>query len=170
MNFTEWLVTNLPTILCLVIGLGLVITEMFLPGFGFFGLSGIALLAGAVIFTWINYGALVGSLMMIGVLILAVVCLLLSLRSASKGKLSKSSVFLKTDETDGEPVRTEAAVAAGDTGVTQTPLRPAGIALINGAKVSVVSEGQFIGQGVPVRVIDTQGTRIVVSAEEVQPG
>ena len=163
MNVGEFIINNLPTILCLVVGLALVITEMFMPGFGFFGISGIVLLTGAVVFTWINYGALAGVLMLLGVLVLAILCLILSLRSASKGRLSKSKVFLKSDETDGAPVQNEADIVPGDTGITETALRPAGIALIRDRRVSVVSEGKFIDKGVQVSVTATQGTRIVVS-------
>ena len=158
----EFFVNNLPTALCLLVGLVLVVIEMFLPGFGFVGLSGVLLLAGAVAFTWINYGAMVGSLMLIAVLILVVICLIVSLRSASKGKLSKANVFMKEDSTTGEQVKAEAEVAVGDTGVTETMLRPAGIMLFGDKRISVVSEGQFIDKGKNVRVSHVEGTRIVV--------
>ena len=79
----EFFVNNLPTILCLLIGLVLIVIEMFLPGFGFVGFSGILLLGGAVAFTWINYGAMAGSLMMIAGLVLTIICLIVALRSAS---------------------------------------------------------------------------------------
>ena len=158
----EFFVNNLPTILCLLIGLVLVVIEMFLPGFGFVGLSGMLLLAGSVVFTWINYGAMYGSLMMIAVLILVVICLIVSLRSASKGKLSRSRVFMKEGDSSGETVKAEAPVEVGDTGETETLLRPAGIVLFGDRRVSVVSEGQFIDKGKTVRVSRVEGTRIVV--------
>ena len=150
-------------------GLVLVVVEVFIPGFGFVGLSGILLLAGGVIFTWINHGAMVGCLVMIAVLILVVLCVVLSLRSASKGRLSRSKIFLKQEGgTTGEPVKAEAPLQVGDTGVVETMLRPAGIALFGDQRVSVVSEGRFIDKGVNVRVSKVEGTRIVV--EESQAG
>ena len=158
----QFVIDNLPTALCLVIGLILVVVEMFIPGFGFVGLSGIALLIGAVVFTWINYGAMVGSLMLVGVLALTVVCLVISLRSASKGRLSRSKIFLKQGAESGERLEPEQAVAVGDTGVTETMLRPAGIAAFGEKRVSVVSEGQFLDSGVSVRVKQVEGTRLVV--------
>ena len=161
----EFFVNNLPTILCLLIGLVLIVIEMFLPGFGFVGFSGILLLGGAVAFTWINYGAMAGSLMMIAVLILTIICLIVSLRSASKGKLSRSKVFLKEDGTTGETVKAEAELSVGDTGVAETMLRPSGIALFDTRRVSVVSEGQFIDKGKTVRVVQIEGARIVVEEE-----
>ncbi len=159
----EFVINNLPIALCLIIGLALVIIEMFMPGFGFIGLSGFTLLVGAVVFTWINYGAMVGSLMMIAVLILVIVCVVVSLRSASKGRLSRSRIFLKQeDNTTPQAAAVKAAVNAGDEGVTETALRPAGFALIRGERVNVISEGQFIDKGVSVRVTQVEGGKIVV--------
>jgi len=50
----------------------------------------------------------------------------------------------------------------GREGVTVTPLRPAGMAEIDGAKVDVVALGDFIERDVRVRVVDNSGNRVVV--------
>ena len=43
-----------------------------------------------------------------------------------------------------------------------SPLRPAGIAVIDGERVDVVSDGEFIDAGFPVIVTRVDGNRIVV--------
>lgn len=50
----------------------------------------------------------------------------------------------------------------GKVGVTYTPLHPAGVAIIDGSKVDVVTPGHFIEQNVPIRVVDNSGNRVVV--------
>jgi membrane-bound serine protease (ClpP class) len=50
----------------------------------------------------------------------------------------------------------------GLTGVARSPLRPAGVADINGARVDVVSEGAFIEAGAVIEVTRVDGNRIVV--------
>lgn len=50
----------------------------------------------------------------------------------------------------------------GRKGVTVTDLRPAGIAVIDEERIDVVSEGSFIAKDAIVRVIKTEGSRIVV--------
>jgi membrane-bound serine protease (ClpP class) len=50
----------------------------------------------------------------------------------------------------------------GKAGVTYTPLHPAGVAIIEGRKVDVVTPGHFIEQNVPIRVVDISGNRVVV--------
>ena len=50
----------------------------------------------------------------------------------------------------------------GKSGITLTPLRPAGTALIDGERYDVVSEGGFLDPDTPIHVIRVEGTRIVV--------
>jgi membrane-bound serine protease (ClpP class) len=47
-------------------------------------------------------------------------------------------------------------------GTTTSPLRPAGIAEIEGERVDVVSRGEYIEAGEPIEVIRIEGNRIVV--------
>jgi len=50
----------------------------------------------------------------------------------------------------------------GQTGVAQSPMRPAGIAEIGGQRVDVVAEGGFIEAGTPIEVTRVDGNRIVI--------
>jgi len=47
-------------------------------------------------------------------------------------------------------------------GVAETALRPTGKALIDGRRVDVVSDGEFIEQGSAIEVVEVAGPRIVV--------
>jgi membrane-bound serine protease (ClpP class) len=47
-------------------------------------------------------------------------------------------------------------------GVSLSELRPAGIALIDGRRVDVVTDGEFVGVQQPVRVVEARGNRVVV--------
>ena len=50
----------------------------------------------------------------------------------------------------------------GKEGVTQTALRPAGAATIDGRRVEVVSQGGFIEPNVRIRVIECSENRVLV--------
>ena len=52
-------------------------------------------------------------------------------------------------------------------GVATSDLRPAGVARFGEARVDVVTEGDFIGSGTPVRVLRVEGNRVTVRAVEV---
>jgi len=51
-------------------------------------------------------------------------------------------------------------------GVADTALRPTGKASIDGRRVDVVSDGDFIDQGTAVEVVEIDGTRIVVRKKQ----
>jgi membrane-bound serine protease (ClpP class) len=50
----------------------------------------------------------------------------------------------------------------GRVGTAVSFLRPAGIAAIDGRRVDVLTEGEFIAQGTPIRVVRVEGARIFV--------
>lgn len=50
----------------------------------------------------------------------------------------------------------------GKRGTAASPLRPAGIADIEGERVDVVSDGEFLEPGEPITVVRVDGNRIVV--------
>jgi len=50
----------------------------------------------------------------------------------------------------------------GKEGISLTPLRPAGIAEIDGKRVDVVSEGGFVDKKEKIKVIDVKGSKVLV--------
>ena len=53
----------------------------------------------------------------------------------------------------------------GHSGIALSFLRPAGIASIDGRRVDVLTQGEFIAQGTPVRVTRVEGARVFVVEE-----
>ena len=153
---------NIPVVIMMLVGVALLVVEMYVPGFGAPGISGIILLVlGFVLLK----PPLAEGLILFAILA-AILCVALSvcLYSASKGRLSKSKLVLND-------VAVPASVAEnndlnyfiGREGVTHTALRPAGIGEFDGVKLNVVSDGEFIAQGRPIRVQKVAGNRIVVA-------
>lgn len=56
---------------------------------------------------------------------------------------------------------------AGRSGVAACYLRPAGVALIDGHRVDVLTQGEFIPEGTPIRVTRVEGARIFVEPIEL---
>ena len=54
----DFIMTNLPIIVCFVLGIGLLIMEALMPGFGIAGFSGIALEVVALVLTWQQHGTM----------------------------------------------------------------------------------------------------------------
>ncbi len=160
----DFILQNLPIIICAVIGILLLVVELFMPGFGLPGIAGLVMLLASVIFTWIEHGAYAGLGATVAVLALSGIAVSVSLKSASSGKLSRSPLILKDSLTAeaGYQASEDLSKYLGRTGETETVLRPAGIAVIDGERVNVVSRGEFIGKGDTVVVEKVEGVRVMV--------
>ena len=160
----EFIIYNLPILICAVVGIALLIFEMFMPGFGIPGISGIALLIVSVVFTWMEHGMLAGLGAALVVIVAGGLAVYLSLRSASRGRLSRSPLILKGAQTrdEGFVAQDELTGFVGRAGTTATVLRPAGIADFDGVRLNVVSQGAFIAKGEKVVIRQVEGARVLV--------
>lgn len=147
--------------LILIAGLGLMVFEIFNPGFGMPGIVGLILLALGVILTAKSvFEALVMTIILIAILALA---LALMLRSASKGRLSRTLILSDSLKKESGFSSTEDLSGyLGKEGVAATILRPSGTAEFDGVKLDVVTEGSFIPKGTRIKIINVSGRRVVV--------
>ena len=160
----QFLVTNLPILICIIFGTGLIVLEAFMPGFGIPGISGILLEIASIVLTYLHYGALSALGITLIILSLVAIVLSISLRSAAKGKLSKSEMILHATENaeQGYTAGEDLKVFIGHEGITTTPLRPTGIAEFDEVRLNVSSEGGYIDSGKPVRIVAAEGSQVTV--------
>ena len=153
-----------PALICLVLGLGLMVYEMFTPGFAVPGLTGLVLLVASVVLT----ARSLSEALLMTVLIIIVLSLIFAivLRSATSGRLARSPLIHKekASREEGYLSTQDMNYFVGHRGIAGTVLRPAGTADFEGVKLDVVTEGDFIEKGQAVEVIRVEGRRIVVKA------
>ncbi len=155
-----FIVTNLPLILCLLVGVALLVVEVFMPGFGLPGVSGLILVVVGVIITWRTYGPVAGLAVTLISLALAGISVSVSLKSAASGRMSRSALFL--NDVSGTVDHDDTAALLGREGVTATVLNPIGIAEFDGVRLNVLTEGTYLEKGVPVKVTKVEGAKIIV--------
>ena len=158
---------NIPVLIMMLVGVGLLVFEMYVPGFGVPGISGIALVALGFV---LMKPTLAQGLVLFAILA-AILCVALSicLYSASKGRLSKSKLVLNDVAVPPETAENnDLNYFIGREGVAHTALRPAGIGEFDGVKLNVVSDGEFIAGGKRIRVQSVDGNRIVVREMNVK--
>lgn len=160
----EFIASNLPILICFIFGIGLMVVEAFLPGFGLPGISGIVLEVVAVALTWMNHGPVAALGITLVILSIIAIAVSVSLRSAAKGKLSKSKIILRDTESDeaGYRATEDMEVFLGREGVTTTVLRPTGMADFEGVRLNVISEGDYVESGVAVQIVRVEGSRVLV--------
>jgi membrane-bound serine protease (ClpP class) len=152
------------------LGLALLFVEIFVtPGFGLTGALGlVALLSGLSL-------SLVGAGTRWEMVVFALGRVLLSLLVALVGAFVLLRFLPRLPGGRALVLTTELSAGTGfasppeadrmwlhKRGETATPLRPAGIAHIEGERVDVVSDGDFIAAGEAIEVVRVDGNRIVV--------
>lgn len=144
------------------VGFLLLAAEVFVPGMVLGLLGGLCLFV-AVGVSFGTYGMFVGTLSGIAVAILTGVGFVIWM-FAFPHTLIGRRIMLKTSLPSGEGTVVERLL--GKEGTALTILRPAGTALIDGRKVDVVSESDFISPGDSVVVVRDEGLRVLVRKKE----
>ena len=142
----------------------LFIELVLLPGFGAAGVPGILSIVVGLGLVWRNHGLETG-MVYAGVTVVVTIPLgVLGLWLAPRTKFGKSLILSTAARgTEGfQATRPELVSLVGKSGVSVTPLRPAGAAMISNQRVDVVSVGDFIESEAEIEVIYVEGNRIVV--------
>lgn len=158
-----------------VAGIALILVEIFLiPGFGFTGVFGLALvfvsLVGAMVRiapsgSWLPvWSDLQVPIAKTGVALIGTGASALILgrflpRSPLFGRLTLGTA---NSAAGGYTAAADTSAWVGKTGQALTQLHPAGAARIEGQRLDVVTSGEFIDAGAPVKVVEAHGNRIVV--------
>ncbi|MBL6764793.1 MAG: NfeD family protein [Verrucomicrobiae bacterium] len=141
----------------LIVGFLLLLAETILPGLVAGSLGMVSLFA-AVVTAYSELGVDAGHLTLAGVLGGLGVGTFLWFRYLPGSSLARP--YISNSTIGGiDNTRTD---LLGKSGAAKTALRPSGIALIEGERVDVVTEGNLIEAGTPVRVVAVEGLRVVV--------
>jgi membrane-bound ClpP family serine protease len=149
----------------LVLGLLFLLAEVFIPDFGIMGVLGIILFVVGIILTAETF---VDVLVLLLILILfAALVVLLVIRSASKGRLSRTLVLKDSlSKEKGFSGVEDMKVFLGKEGTALTMLRPAGIGVFEDVRLDVVTKGAYIEKGTRIKITEVVGRRIVVDKIE----
>jgi membrane-bound serine protease (ClpP class) len=142
-----------------LVGFLLLAAEVFVPGLILGLLGGLCLVAAAVV-AFGAYGFFGGTLVAVALAVLTGVGLVVWMFAFPHTSLGRR-ITLHPPSPAGRQ-GTSAARLLGKEGRALTALRPAGTAVIEGRKVDVVSEGDFVQPGEPVVVVREEGLRVLV--------
>ena len=164
--------------LLFLLGAALIVVEViFFPGTIIFGVLGVAMML------WALFSAMVRHLpggpwpFMAGDMGWALFSLAVALIGTSAGAVALGRFYprlpvLRHLVLDPAVARPEGFAAAGGapglvglTGRALSALRPAGTALFGDRRLDVVTRGDYIDAGQPIRIVETEGARIVVETD-----
>jgi len=153
-----------PTIL-IALGILLVFVEiLILPGFGAAGVPGIILFCVGIGMIWVESSMKTALIYASVALIFVIPIAIFSLSIIRESPLGKTFILntAQKSEEGFQAAPQELTALIGKSGKAVTPLRPAGVALINGQRVDIVTQGEFVEPETEIEVIQVEGSRVVV--------
>src|SRR5688572_19490484 len=139
-------------------GLLLIIVEIvFIPGTTVVGLLGLIFTIVGIVFSYSHFGTEIGFYVLLGTTLTTAGTLFLSFRKGAWKKFShQSAIDSKVNEGMADHL------AAGVEGVSISALRPMGSAEFNGKIFEVKTNGEFVDNGVKLKIIKIRSNDILV--------
>jgi membrane-bound serine protease (ClpP class) len=144
-------------IVLLVVGVVLMVLETVLPGL-IAGILGFMCLAAGVILSFAQFGPETGAVVLVGVLLALVAGCVIWIKYFPGSPMAR--LFI-SERITGE-IGAERPDLLDQVGRTSSPLRPSGIAVINGQRVDVITEGSHVPKDTWVKVVSVEGLRVIV--------
>ena len=143
--------------------LGLLFEIHVLPGHGIGGIVGALLIMASIVLAFGAGAIFLGLKIMATSLILAILAFILLLRWLPESALLRRLAFAGAQSvSEGYVAAPTLSHLIGRDGIAESQLRPAGVAIIDGTRYEVQSEGDFIPPQTKVRVDKVMGSKIFV--------
>lgn len=147
----EWL-----SIVLILLGIALLVAEIFIPSFGVTGLLGIASIIGGVVMRADTFSQ--GIVMFLVILIVVMILMFIAFRFVA----SRRTPLILQDTLNEEEANKDLNYFIGKMGIALTILRPAGKGDFNGVRLDVITEGNFIKKDSVIEVSRIEGKKIFV--------
>ena len=150
------------------IGLIAIIVEFFVPAIGIIGIVGGGCIIGSVVFAYLDYGILTGSLFLLGALILTPLLIIFYFKIFPKTIIGKRLILnTKQSRESGFTSFTQEKYRnlKGSSGVVIKDLRPIGIVEIEGQRFNALTNGEYLDSGSRIQVFKVEGNRVFVKKE-----
>lgn len=153
-------------VILLILGVGLIGAEIFIPGGVVGALGGLAVLS-SIIMAFTRQGTTFGMVWSLGAVFFTLLSLFGATRYVPRSRLGRK-LLLETDQKGSSSSQEGLTALLGKAGTALTDLRPSGMAELESQRVDVVTGGEFITRGKTVEVYKVEGNRVVV--REVKDG
>jgi len=142
-------------LLAFTAGMVAMLIELALPGV-VMGILGFLVCCGCIAYAYANRHPVAGTIMLGALIVFIPVFFLIW-----KHVLGKALAIKETEKGFLASVTQEEDLL-GKQGQAASPLRPSGTALIDGKRYGVITRGEMLDKGTPLKVIEVSGNRIIV--------
>lgn len=147
----------------LVIGFLFVFFEFFIPG-GLLGVIGAILMGISIFICFKTQGPQTGWIVLVAALVLSIAIVIVGFKLVPRSPLARILILDKgvTKDAGYSAQADKAGELLGKQGVAVTDLRPTGIATIEGRRIDVMSDGEYLDAGARIKVVEVASNRIMV--------
>jgi membrane-bound serine protease (ClpP class) len=143
-----------------MLGVIVIVAEFLIPSAGLLSIAATGLFVYSLYLAFAEISPRIGMMFLVLDLIMVPVLVIAGLKLIGRSPAALRKTLSKEEGVSSQPKEFEQYVGAQ--GVALSHLRPAGIALIGGKRLDVVSRGEFIDKNVEVLVVEVTGNQIVV--------
>jgi len=154
-------ISGWPAIFLFVFGIIFLLVEAFMPGFGIFGIGGLAAVIVSIV--------LAAASTTLGIYMLLISFFIAGIAGYGafkyfqrKGTLKRFILSDSATREAGYSSSKDYSHLLGKAGKASTPMRPSGMVEIEGKRYDAVSEGGYVDAGETIEVLQVEGYRIVV--------
>jgi membrane-bound ClpP family serine protease len=158
------------SILLLLLGLGLIALELFLPSGGVLGILAALAIIGSLVFAF-SGGWVAGLSMVVATMVILPLVMAAAVHYWPRTPIGRLLVLEPGSDDDvlpDEPAY-QLQELIGKRGVAKTKMLPSGAIVIDGRVYDALSEGMAIAPGQAVRVIAVRTHRVVVVVDDASP-
>jgi membrane-bound serine protease (ClpP class) len=149
--------------LLIVLGLALLVAEVFIPSGGLCALTSCACILAGVVMTFIYGDSSTGMATLLGVFVAVPALAALMLYLWPRTPMGRRLILPDQDATVANlPVNLELETLRGRYGRAASDLRPAGAVDFDGRRVDVITEGMMVPAGSWVRCVEVKAGKVVV--------
>ncbi len=163
---------SLLEILLFIIGLGLLLAEIFIiPGFGVAGISGIVLIFASIFLSLLGSDPFIDMrsvsiaiIQLSGSMLFALLGMFFLVKYLPKSTAFNKLVLAESEKAEqGFVSFPSEKELIGKLGIAFTTLRPGGTAVIDGRRIDVVADSEYIDKDAKIKVIRVEGIKVVVT-------
>ncbi len=158
--------------LLLLLGLSLVMVEVFVPSGGILGVLSVVAILSAIIMAFTLRGPMAGMTFLSVALFSVPVVLTLAFKwlpETPMGRRLLAALPTSDEVLPDSDERRQLRDLVGKVGRASSVMLPSGAVEVEGLTIDAVSEGMPIEAGQTVRVVSVRGTRVVVRAVSAEP-
>jgi membrane-bound serine protease (ClpP class) len=151
--------------LLLLVGLALVMTEVFIPSGGILGVLSLTAIVTAIVMAFLKGGAFAGFMFVLVSLLAVPTILIFAFRwlpDTTVGKRLLATLPTADEVLPDDEERRALRELLGKVGRAKSRMLPSGAVLVDGRTIDAVSDGLPIEPGQPVRVVEVHGREVTV--------